>query len=776
MKQRPLRVFLYCLGIPLLCVLAASKQNASAQESRLRSGTVQPHPVNLDFEQGPVGQAPVGWDSPTKINYEVELTEEKPKSGRRAALLRSGSGAAADGPEFGNLMQAFEATPFRGSRVRFRGAVRVEASEQRAHAQLWMRVDRDKDKIGFFGNTGRPPTVSNEWQYFEIIGDVEEDAVVINIGMILSGKGKAWLDDVSFEELGKVIALAEPARPLTNRGLENLVAFTHLLGYVRHFHPSDEAAATDWDTFAVKGVQLVEDAKNTADLAHKLETIFQPIAPTVRVFLTGERPRLPSEVELPRNESSLKVISWRHKGFGQSTAQDSLYKSERVSKDAPRGIVSEGSPTPQKPFITSLGAGISCLVPVALFADAKGTLPHFAVRTGDSKAVLVKYSGNDRATRLADVALAWNIFQHFYPYFDVVQTDWQQALGAALKAAANDLDERAFLRTLRRMVALLRDGHGGVYHPSDMGAYTTAAIFGWIEGRLVITHVAAEGAEGLQPGDIVLKVDGKPSLEVLTEEEVLISGASPQWRRAVALDVLSEGSKDSQIRLDVQTQSGQSRSVLLRRSVEAQTLREERPPKVHEIRLGIFYLDLCRINDKDFQGILPRLEKANGVIFDLRGYPRVSPVVISHLIDKPVNSARWNVPIITAPDHTDTVEYDTGGRWTLEPKEPRLKAKIAFLTDGRAISYAESYMGIIEAYKLAEIVGEPTAGTNGDINPFTLPGNYRVVWTGMKVLKHDGSQHHGVGIQPTVPVSRTIRGIAEKRDEQLERAIAIVSQ
>jgi C-terminal processing protease CtpA/Prc len=46
----------------------------------------------------------------------------------------------------------------------------------------------------------------------------------------------------------------------------------------------------------------------------------------------------------------------------------------------------------------------------------------------------------------------------------------------------------------------------------------------------------------------------------------------------------------------------------------------------------------------------------------------------------------------------------------------------------------------------------------------------------MKVLKHDGSQHHGVGIQPTVPVSRTIRGVAEARDEQLEKAIAVVSQ
>jgi C-terminal processing protease CtpA/Prc len=134
------------------------------------------------------------------------------------------------------------------------------------------------------------------------------------------------------------------------------------------------------------------------------------------------------------------------------------------------------------------------------------------------------------------------------------------------------------------------------------------------------------------------------------------------------------------------------------------------------------------------------------------------------------------IPIISRPDHQSVVEYDTGGRWDLQPIAPKLNAKIAFLTDGRAISYAESYMGIVEAYKLADIVGEPTAGTNGDVNPFTLPGGYTVVWTGMKVLKHDGSQHHGVGIQPTVPVSRTIRGVREKRDEQLERAVEIVTK
>jgi C-terminal processing protease CtpA/Prc len=44
----------------------------------------------------------------------------------------------------------------------------------------------------------------------------------------------------------------------------------------------------------------------------------------------------------------------------------------------------------------------------------------------------------------------------------------------------------------------------------------------------------------------------------------------------------------------------------------------------------------------------------------------------------------------------------------------------------------------------------------------------------MKVLKQDGARHHGVGIQPTLPVARTRRGAAEKRDEVLERALAAV--
>ncbi|RPJ25882.1 MAG: peptidase S41, partial [Planctomycetaceae bacterium] len=198
-----------------------------------------------------------------------------------------------------------------------------------------------------------------------------------------------------------------------------------------------------------------------------------------------------------------------------------------------------------------------------------------------------------------------------------------------------------------------------------------------------------------------------------------------------------------------------------------------RPPKLHEIKPGIWYVDITRLTDAEFDAALPNLAKAKGLVFEMRGYPHGQPQWLGHLSSHRLESAFWNVPRLHRPDRTD-VEWVTMERWNLDVKQPQLTTNRVFLTDGSTISYAESVMGIVEAYKLGEVVGEPTAGTNGNINPTDLPLGYRVWWTGMRVLKHDGSQHHGVGIQPTVPVSKTIRGIREGRDEQLGRALSLL--
>ena len=172
---------------------------------------------------------------------------------------------------------------------------------------------------------------------------------------------------------------------------------------------------------------------------------------------------------------------------------------------------------------------------------------------------------------------------------------------------------------------------------------------------------------------------------------------------------------------------------------------------------------------------MDQLAAARGVIFDMRGYPwEVFYDFLLFLANTDVEPARFEVPFIYRPDRQ-------GWTWrrfsfVFPALEPHVGGRIAFITDGRSVSAAESFMAIVENYHLGEIVGETTAGTNGSTNWIPLPGDYRLRYTGMRVTKHDGSQHHGVGIHPTVPVQRTYEGIAAGRDELLEKAIEVVSQ
>jgi len=666
-------------------------------------------------------------------------------------------------------MQSFDATPWRGKPVRLRAWVRVEGSS--ARAQMWLRVDRDKQRMGLFDNMDDRPVRSARWSECEITGVVDPDAQRLNVGVMLLGDGELWVDKVELEATGAALEFAplEPPRALSDAGLANLLAYAELFGYVRHFHPSDQAAAGDWDQVAVQGVRAVEGAASPEALAAALQLHFDPLAPAIRVFPLGKTPERVQEPEQAPKDG--RVTYWKHVGFGQPGG---VYTSERVRVDSAADLPAE-VPDPCHPYTAELAGGVACLVPLSLYTDAEGTLPRPSATATEGSSVH-RPSGDDRATRLADVVIAWNVFQHFYPYFDVTPVDWKLELTKALRSAATDADERAFLDTLRRLVAALKDGHGYVSHSCDVRRGILPLDWDWIEGQLVVTGVSPELGPHPAPGDIVLAIDGVPIADELAHAESLISGATPQWIRNRALGQLRSRADLEPCELELASYPDDRRT---RVQVTPQSApfddQSSLPPKVSELEPGLWYIDLNRATDADLEAIVEQLADARGIVFDLRGYPRgVSPeVLFAHLIEKPVTSAQWNIPLVSRPNR-EQLAFDRSGEWLLSPREPYFEARKAFLTGGGAISYAESCMGIVENYHLAEIVGGPTAGTNGNVNPFRLPGGYAISWTGMKVLKHDGSRHHGVGIQPTVSVERTRRGVAEGRDEILERGLAVV--
>jgi Peptidase family S41 len=728
----------------------------------LASLVQNPNPVkNSDLEEGSLGSQPPGWLVPAPIRdagYTVTLTDESPASGQRCAVIASSKPSQA----FGNALQTLDAAPYRGQRVTFRARVRASPGSR---AQLWLRVDRPGGAMGAFDNMGDRPITSSTWAEYRIEADVAFDATAIAFGVMLPGEGRIWFDTASLEFTLLETRPADPPRALAGRSLDNLVAFTRLFGYVRYFHPSDQAAAANWDRLAIDGVRTVERAATPQELAAALEGLFRPIAPTVRLFTGPKPPPLPADLVKP-NAGSPRVIAWKHSGLGQGQAQFQIYSSVRETRD----LVGGAAPTdadPGKPIVLELPGGLRASVPIALWSDGTGTLPKSPPGAPPRP---ISMTAADRSTRIADIVIAWNIFQHFYPYFDVVSVDWPAVLRESLASAAV-VDEQGFLQVLRKLVAAIQDGHGRVTGAAKPLASLPFA-WDWIENSLIITHAPGE-PNGLRRGDVVVTIHRQPAAAALAVLERTISGATAQWLRFRALEELGMGAPDSEVVLQVRTGREPARDVRVRRGLQRVT--EPKPDAIGEVRPGVFYLDLDRATEQQWKSALSSLAEAKAVVFDLRGYPRMSPVFIQHLIDSPVQSARWQVPAITRPDR-QMVTCLESGRWNLQPLAPRFKGRLAFVTDGRAISYAESCLGIIEHYKLAAIVGGPTAGTNGNVNPFKLPGGYTVSWTGMKVLKHDGSRHHGVGILPTIPVSRTIAGVTAGRDELLERAIEAVTR
>ncbi|HYO47858.1 MAG TPA: hypothetical protein VEY33_14345, partial [Gemmatimonadota bacterium] len=100
------------------------------------------------------------------------------------------------------LGQRIEATAYRGKRVRFRAAVRTDVTGPGNQAYLWLHVTKEwafPPSTAFYDDMSDRPITNREWREYEIVGDVPEDAEMIDYGMALVGDGRAWIDAVSVE-------------------------------------------------------------------------------------------------------------------------------------------------------------------------------------------------------------------------------------------------------------------------------------------------------------------------------------------------------------------------------------------------------------------------------------------------------------------------------------------------------------------------------------------------------------------------------------------------
>lgn len=417
-------------------------------------------------------------------------------------------------------------------------------------------------------------------------------------------------------------------------------------------------------------------------------------------------------------------------------------------------------------------------VPLSLYSEYDSTLPKAddnllqALKEELNRIDLDRASGNDRMVRLAGIIIAWNELQHFFPYFDVIETDWNEQLIQSLISAYHDTSGEEYYYTLSKLVTSLEDGHGRVLFPPMESKVGFPFIVDWIDNQVVVTH---SEYKQILPGDIIKSVDRVPADEIVDSKQQLLSG-SDHYTLFQALRQFAFGDEGTIAKIQIE-RNGDAQTVDVSRTGSVDYAQMEKGDRIMigHLEEEIFYVDLDEASIDTIKSRIEEVSSAESVIFDLRGYPEGNHDIISHLLSQPDTSDSWmRIPQIIYPDQKDSVSFDKSG-WQIPTAEPQIEGNVIFIIDSRAISYAESFMSFIEHYQLAEIVGQPTAGTNGSVNSFSLPGDYRITWTGMKVLKHDGSQLYKVGIEPTIKVDKTIEGVRKGRDEFLEKAVEIAN-
>lgn len=598
----------------------------------------------------------------------------------------------------------------------------------------------------------------------------------------------------------------------TNPRVKNIQTFAKVYGYVKWFYPGDEASKIDWDKFAVYGVEKVENAKNQEELKKILIFLFKPIAPAIQIEDYKQAGNFNIETIMPKDTAGLLHISWHH--FGVYLGKKSnIYESTRINRDTITEYVKTIRIDPNHTskigeFIRKdIGNNLILTMPLSLFGDKNHTFPiadakslqqlteqldRMPSSSSKSKQVVKKpisakelmpklfispisqnisaqndkiLSTSDYKVRLANVVIAWNVFKHFYPYFDIVKIDWEKELENTLNEVYKGKTEADYYKILSRMVAKLEDGHGAIFN-DDVTRWGLPIMVNLIENKIVV--IASSDTSKFKIGDIIETIDGRMALLELQKQESLISG-SHQLRRFRALNVFGTDFNKSDANVTILRQGKQIKTNFercVRSYIFFNSLLKFTDPVLSNLGDNIFYMNNYNWNNEE---TLKKLVGAKAIIVNQFKY---QANFISHIIKQPVWSARWNVPVSAYPDQLNT--YMDTSRWQIQPKEPYIKAKLIFLTHPYDVSVNETFLGIVDFYKLGKLVGDSTAGTNGNYNSIPLMGGYSIWWTGMKVLKHDGSQHHLNGFKPDYPVAHTIQAVKEGRDIYVEKALEVI--
>ncbi len=420
--------------------------------------------------------------------------------------------------------------------------------------------------------------------------------------------------------------------------------------------------------------------------------------------------------------------------------------------------------------------GLNCCFPMVLQCDLAHTYP--IAESDKLEKLKQKYSAVDLHDRtapgvwLAGVIRYWNELRFFYPYFEYNICNWEKELPLCLGRVLKSKDFLEYKQALLLLMSKTQDGHAFLSdqsHNSRMPKFNTYPM----DGKWIVSSVL-DDSMGVGLTDEVVKMNGKNFAKLMRENRPYFYVANPEttdirlfsrylktYPDSVATFTFKDSNQHKYTReLPLEEYSGWKWVVSDDRIVHYDD--------------GIVYLNANIITEAELQEAMPELLEAKGIILDLRYYPSISYELLTHLLSEPDSLSNLIIKRYLHPQEELPRLNEGQLTWGLRPSEPHITAKVVALSSRNSQSYCESYLANLQHNKLATIVGQPTAGANGNVIVSPLPGDIKVFWTGMLVRNPDNSRFFGVGIIPDVIVNKTMDDIRHGRDPEREKALEIL--
>lgn len=405
----------------------------------------------------------------------------------------------------------------------------------------------------------------------------------------------------------------------------------------------------------------------------------------------------------------------------------------------------------------------------------------FPIHSGLTRAAEKELSPKDRAAVLEDV---WkNVRDRYYdPEFHGV--NWDEVGNRYRSLVANVKNDPEFYALVSRMTGELHDSHTRFYsanqwdnHEKDLGVligFFTAER----EGTVVVTEVLpdSEAAHaGIEPGMIVLTVNGKPIADLIAQAEktVLPSSTESLTRRRVLSSPYS-GGIGAAFQIGLQRADGTKFEASVTKQILAM------PPDVNSILLpsGNAYIRFDGFKPpvvQEFYDAIEKYRNAPGVIIDLRynggGRTNVLSAIAGYFFDtKTVIAESLSRKALGSEEesgeskaHKPMTAGTPGGQIYSGP--------VVILTTETTASSSEIFSAAFQDTGRAKIVGSQTCGcVIGIANKQKMKGGGVLEVSEVLYFTPKGRKLEGDGVTPDTKIVPTIADLQQKRDAALTQA------